>query len=244
MNKNKDISIIIPAFNEAKELPLFLDKLISYCNKSENIYEIIVVDDGSNDKTLDIATSYRTQFSNLHTIEIGENKGKGHAVKRGILEATGEVGLFLDADGSVNPEEIEKNLSYIKKEGYDIFVGSRVLKNKEQILKIRWYRKLIGTIFNFLTRILLFNKVKDTQCGFKMFKGECIKPLFSKVRLGGFGFDLEALYLAYKMGYKIKEGPVSWHHVDGSKVNLFTDSIKIFFNIFQIKNWYHSVNLD
>lgn len=236
-----DVSIVIPAFNEAKHLPLFLECVITYCKNSKMAFEIIVVDDGSFDNTCEIAASYKNNFSNLDVIRTRKNRGKGYAVRRGLFKARGDICVFMDADGSVQPMEIGRNLRYLQTEGYDIFVGSRALKHKNGILRARWHRKFIGKIFAFFVRIFLLKDIKDTQCGFKMFKMEVIYPLFSKCRLRGFGFDMEILYLARKMGYRIVEGPVSWHHVKGSKVNLLRDSFKMFINIFQIKIW-HSVN--
>jgi dolichyl-phosphate beta-glucosyltransferase len=238
MNEKIDISIVIPAFNEVNRLPVFLEKVISWCKNSSWKYEIIVVDDGSIDKTFEVAALYRDKFSNFEVVRIRKNRGKGYAVKRGLLRSSGEICLFLDADGSVGPEEIGKNIHYILKKGHDIFVGSRVLRSKEQVLKVRLHRKLIGLAFNFFVQTFLLKNIKDTQCGFKMFRKEIVRPLFSRSYLRGFGFDIEMLYLAHKMGYKVKEGPVSWQHVTGSKVNLITDSIKIFFNILQIRNWH------
>jgi len=239
MNNNKiEISIIVPAFNEAKRLPMFLDMLIAYCNKSDKNYEIIVVDDGSSDNTHEVAEAHRDQFHDLETMKIRENRGKGYAVKRGFFRARGQICVFLDADGSVGPEEIERNLHYITNDGYDIFVGSRVLRSEGRSLEALWYRKFIGKIFNFFVRAFLFKNIKDTQCGFKMIKKEIVRPLFSRSYLRGFGFDIEILYLAFKMGYKVKEGAVSWHHVAGSRVNLVTDSVKMFFNVLQIRNWH------
>jgi len=238
MSENIDISIVVPAFNEAARLPRFLDRLILYCNNRPYSYEIIVVSDGSTDQTFEIAMSYKRRFSALVAVKIRRNRGKGYAVKRGLLLASGGICVFLDADGAVGPEEIEKNLRYISEEGYDIFVGSRILKNKDQRLKVKWYRKLVGEVFNFFVRVVLFKNVKDTQCGFKMFRKEIVAPLFSRSHITGFGFDIEILYLANKMGCAIKEGPVSWHHVPGSKINLFSDSLKMFFNILQVRNWH------
>ncbi|MFA4889802.1 MAG: dolichyl-phosphate beta-glucosyltransferase [Candidatus Omnitrophota bacterium] len=238
MNEQIDISIVIPAYNEAKRLPLFLKRVISYCGESKNTYEVIVVDDASIDKTAEAVLSYKNRFLRLSLIQIKENQGKGNAVKTGLLQSNGKVSVFLDADGSVGPEEIEKNLHYISKEGFDIFAGSRELLGAAQVLKVKWYRKLIGVIFNFFVHSLLFKDIQDTQCGFKMFRKEVIEPLFSMSHLKGFGFDVEILYSAHKMGYRVKEGAVSWHHVGGSKVNLFADSIKMFFNILQIRAWY------
>jgi len=238
MDKMTDISIIIPAYNEEERLSLFLDQVISYCRASEKAYEIIIVDDGSSDKTFEIAVSYKNKFPNLNVIKISENSGKGHAVKSGMLAASGNICLFMDADGSVTPEEIEKNLHYITEKNYDIFIGSRVLTDNEQILEVKWYRKLIGRVFNFFVHVILFNNIQDTQCGFKIFRKEIIIPIFSRNYLRGFGFDFEILYLACKMGYKIKEGPVSWRHVGGSKINIMTDSVKMFFNILQVRIWH------
>ncbi len=233
-----DASIVIPAFNEADRLPLFLDRVIAFCIGSERNYEVIVVDDGSRDDTSRIVESYKTVFPNFRAIRLEENKGKGYAVKKGLLMGHGEIGLFMDADGSVQPDEIEKNMYYLTEKGYDIFVGSRVLTSHDQVLKVKWYRKTIGTVFNFLVRTLLFKEIKDTQCGFKMFKRETILPLFEKCRLRDFSFDFEILFLAHKMGLKIKEGPVSWTNVKGSKVNLLSDPIKMFINLLRIKKWH------
>ncbi|MBN1405346.1 MAG: glycosyltransferase [Candidatus Omnitrophica bacterium] len=233
-----DISIVIPVFNEAARLPAFLSRVIAYCNSSKKKYEIIIVDDGSRDKTYEAAMAHKTHFCSLSVEKFAKNEGKGYAVKRGFLKSKGNIRLFLDADGSVGPEEIGRNLHYLTEEGYDIFIGSRVLRDKDQTLVVKWYRKFIGIVFNFLVHAILFKNISDTQCGFKMFKGEVVTPLFSRSYLKGFGFDMEILYLAHKMGYRVKEGAVSWRHMAGSKVNLFTDGIRMFLNILQIRNWH------
>ncbi|MCK5347728.1 MAG: glycosyltransferase family 2 protein, partial [Candidatus Heimdallarchaeota archaeon] len=232
-----DISIVIPAFNESKRLPQFLPRVIAYCQETEKICEIIVVDDGSSDATFDIASSFKAKFNNLSVLRNERNSGKGHATKKGLFTSRGNIRVFLDADGSVDPQEISENLHYIE-EGHDIFVGSRILTAQTQILKVKWYRKFIGQTFNFFVRKFLFAGIKDTQCGFKMFKGGIVEPLFSRIYLRGFGFDIEFLYLAHKLGYKVKEGAVSWHHVSGSKINIVMDSIRMFFNILQVRNWH------
>ena len=221
------ISIVIPAFNEEKRLPIFLDQVVAYCQHAEKRHEIIVVDDGSRDHTFHIAMSYRATYPNLSVVRLTKNQGKGYAVKRGLLKARGRICLFLDADGSVSPAEITKNVHYLEEGPYELFVGSRVLTDRQQTLQIQWYRKCVGLVFNWCVRTFLFNTIQDTQCGFKMFKREIMRPLFSKCHLRGFGFDIEMLYLAHKMGYQVKEGPVSWRHVHGSKVNLVVDSVKI-----------------
>ncbi len=237
MESKIDISIVIPAFNESKRLPTFLNELVESCKKSQKTYEIIVVDDGSCDETAEIASQFQHVFPSLFVYKLGTNRGKGYAVKYGLFKSRGKRCLFMDADGSTPPAEIEKNLFYLD-EGYDIFIGSRVLKDEEQVLKVALHRKAMGIVFNFLVQKILFTKIKDTQCGFKIFKREIIEPLFSRMNIHGFGFDLEILYLAHKMGYKVKEGPVSWRHVKGSKISLFLDSMRMFINIVQVRNWH------
>lgn len=233
-----EISIVVPAYNEAKRLGPFLTKLIDFCRSSSRHYEIIVVDDGSLDSTTQIAQSFKMKFPTLQVVKLHQNRGKGFAVKRGLFKAQGKICLFMDADGSVQPDEIEKNLHYLEKENYDIFIGSRVLSSSSTIVRAKWYRYAIGRIFNFMVHTLLFKDIQDTQCGFKIFKKEVVKPLFSRSYLRGFGFDIEILYLAGKMGYRIKEGAVNWTNVAGSKVNLLADPIKMFVNILQIRNWH------
>ncbi|VAX37505.1 hypothetical protein MNBD_UNCLBAC01-561 [hydrothermal vent metagenome] len=233
-NFSTDISVIIPAKDEEKRLPIFLAKVRDYCQKSIKQYEIIVVDDGSTDKTREIAQSFEKGFECLKVIKLPVNHGKGYAVKTGVLAAKGQVVLFMDADGSTPVDEIEKKLPYLDK-GYDIVIGSRKLKSIESVVKARFHRKLIGAIFNFFVTFFLFKDIQDSQCGFKMFRKAVVKPLFSKVTINGFGFDMEVLYLAFKMGLKVKESAVSWQHESGSKVNVFKDSFKMFYNIFQIR---------
>ena len=230
-----DISIVIPSFNEAGRLPRFLDRVIAYCNNSQNKYEIIVVDDGSYDATYQVAMSYKPKFSNFYVLKFDKNRGKGCAVKAGFMMAKGEICLFLDADGSVGPEEIEKNLHFITEENYDIFIGSRVIRDESSTLGVKWYRRIMGMAFNSLVHLLLFRDIKDTQCGFKMFKKKAINPIFSRNYICGFGFDIEILYIAKKLNYRIKEGSVSWRHIGGSKFSLIGDPMPMFFDIFQVR---------
>lgn len=237
-----DVSVIIPAYNEENRIGPFLDKLVTYCSNSRLTYELIVVDDCSTDDTVGITAQYENKFEYFHLLRSKRNRGKGYSVKKGLLTAEGDFCLFMDADGSVEPDEIEKNLDSIRRDGYDIFIGSRVLRDSDQVLDTRWYREFIGTIFNFFVRLFLFRDICDTQCGFKIFRREVIKPVFSLVQIDGFGFDLELLYLAQKKGYSIKEGPVSWHHVAGAKVNLLWDSIGMFVNIFQVRSRHRRIS--
>ena len=159
------------------------------------------------------------------------------------MAAHGNIALFMDADGSTPADEIEKNLKFFH-EGYDIVIGSRVLQSDTSQVKALLYRKIMGWIFNFLVSTFLIKGIKDTQCGFKMFRREIIRPLWENIRIQGFGFDLEVLYLAQRMNYKIKEVAVNWKHVENSKVDLIKDSWRMLVNIFQIRRWYskHGLN--
>lgn len=244
MIDNIDVSVIIPAYNEENRIGMFLDRLVTYCRNSSHTYEVIIVDDCSTDDTVSIATRYEDRFDHFHLLLSKRNSGKGYSVKKGLLKAQGDYCLFMDADGSVEPDEIEKNLEYVRSEGYDIFIGSRVLHDPDQVLVTRWYRESMGMVFNFFVRLFLFRDIYDTQCGFKIFRYEVIRPVFSRVRIHGFGFDLELLYVAQRMGFKIKERAVSWHHVDGAKVRLLRDSIGMFFNILQVRSRHRALSPD
>jgi len=239
MPLNQLISVIIPAKDEEQRLPVFLSNLINYCLKSQYTYEVIVVDDGSTDKTAEVVGTFQKSFPELILHSLGRNHGKGYAVKEGLLMAHGNIALFMDADGSTPADEIEKNLKYFE-QGYDIVIGSRALQSDTAEVKKKLYRKCMGDIFNFFVSTFLVKDIKDTQCGFKMFRREIIRPLWENIRLEGFGFDLEVLFLAQRMNYKIKESAVSWTHVGNSKVNLIKDSSRMLINIFQIRSWYRN----
>jgi len=234
-----DITVVIPAKDEELRLPQFLTTLLAYCQKSSLQYEIIVVDDGSTDKTDLVVLNFQKSFPQLKLLKLDRNHGKGFAVKQGLLAAQGHVALFMDADGSTPATEIEKNLNFFQ-EGYDIVIGSRVLTSSASEVKALLHRKSIGWVFNFLVSTFLIKGIKDTQCGFKMFRRSIIAPLWEKAQVQGFGFDLEILFLAQQINYKIKEVAVNWEHVENSKVDLIKDSWRMLINIFQIRSMHRS----
>lgn len=232
-----DISIVIPAYNEEQRLPCFLEEVVSFAVKSVYSYEIIVVDDGSKDRTVALAREVANQHKGIYVVVNERNRGKGYSVKCGLLKACGNVRVFLDADGSVHPAEIERVLPLLEN-GFEAVIGSRVLRSGKQVLKRRWFRVLMGSFFNFTVKKLLALPFKDTQCGFKVFKAHVVEAVVPKLRLERFGFDLELLTLIHKRGYRTLEVPVSWIHKHGSKVNLITDSFAMFINVLQIRQWY------
>lgn len=231
------ISIIIPCRNEEERLPEFLGIVRSYIEERAERFEVIVVDDGSADQTSQVVKDLQKTWAALKLISNPVNRGKGFAVKTGFFVAAGDIVLFLDADGSTLPDEIGRNLHFFS-EGYDIVIGSRAVPGHEGGVRAKWYRRLFGRIFNGCVHGLLFSNIHDTQCGFKMFRRDVVRPLFSRLILHGFAFDIELLYLAAKLGFRVKEVPVSWVHKDGSKVSLWRDSFRMFWSILQIRNWH------
>ena len=231
-----DVSIVIPAYNEEKRLGPFLTDTIRLADNSDLSFEIIVVDDGSHDNTVKVAENLAQGHENVHILELATNRGKGYAVRRGLLAARGEVRCFLDADGATSAKEILRLLPMM--EQYDVVFGSRIKQEKGQELVRKWYRHAIGIVFNVVLKSVLRLPYLDTQCGFKTLRAKVVDRIVSRLYINGFGFDMELVYLAHRAGFKCHEVAVSWVHQDGSKVNLITDSLRMFFNIFQTR-WWH-----
>lgn len=220
-NQKKDIflSIVIPAYNEEKRIPatlLDIDQKLK--NKNFN-YEILVVDDGSKDNTVQVVKNLKNKIANLNIIENPENHGKGWGVCRGMLLASGKYALFMDADNSTTIDQFDNFLPYFN-EGYDVVIGSIWIEGAKINEKAGFYRRLLGKISKLIIRIVLGLNILDTQRGFKAFKKEVINPIFSRQTIWRWGFDFEILYIAKKLGYKIKEVPVIWNNPGESKVKL------------------------
>ncbi|MGI6681205.1 MAG: dolichyl-phosphate beta-glucosyltransferase [Bdellovibrionota bacterium] len=226
------LSIIIPAYNEAERLPAMLLDLKNFFKKNDYSYEIIVVNDGSKDDTANVVKDFYKDFSNIRLINILENKGKGYAVKTGMLEAVGERKIFADADGATPFSEILKMLPELDK-GNDVVIASRAMKDSKT--KTTLFYKVRGRVFNFLVNQILGLKINDLQCGFKLFSKKAADIVFLEQTLDGFAFDIEILYKAKKNGFAIKEVPIVWNNVLGTKVRLIADPIKMFFSIFKVK---------
>ena len=238
MNKNSfeninSISIIIPAYNEGQRIGDSLTKIIEYMEQKDFAWELIVVDDASTDNTVSIVRNL-VPNQNLKIIINDTNLGKGASIKKGMLEAQGDILLFTDADLSAPIEEFDKFIDEFKN-GYDVVIGSRALP--ESCLEIHQpiYREKMGKIFNFFVQAIVIKGIKDTQCGFKAFTKKCAYDIFSKQRLKRFSFDVEILFLAKHHGYKIKEVPVKWINSPASKVNAVKDSLIMFFDLFRIR---------
>jgi len=229
-----EISIVIPAYNEEKRIEKTLKKVYEYFKGKKVEFEIIVVDDGSNDKTVEIVEKFSSDRKKIRILKHEKNMGKGAAVKTGILNAKGELILFTDADLSTPIEEFEKLKKKIEK-GYDIAIGSRGLKDSKIVIPQPFYRRIIGRIFPLLVRLIVIKDFKDTQCGFKLFKKEAAKKIFSQLKTEGFAFDVEVLAKGKKEGYKIAEVGVLWYNSPRSSVKIFRDSFRMFVSLLKIK---------
>ncbi|MCK4521213.1 MAG: glycosyltransferase family 2 protein [Nanoarchaeota archaeon] len=223
------LSVIIPAYNEEKRIGKTLERIISYLDSKKYSYEIIVVDDGSRDRTRDVVRGVR----NVKINKKRKNMGKGYSVKEGMLIAKGDYLLFSDADLSTPIEELEKLMNYIKK--YDVIIGSRALKESDIQIRQPFYREYMGKIFNFFVQILTVKGIRDTQCGFKLFTKKAAKEIFSKQKIDGFGFDVEVLFIARKKGFKIKEVPIVWRNSINTKVSPVKDSVRMFYDILKVR---------
>lgn len=230
------ISIVIPAYNEEKRIGKTLQRIYDFYAGKGREYEVILVDDGSGDGTVRVAHESRLwRESALKVVENKKNRGKGFSAREGMKAASGEYILFTDADLSAPIEEIEKLESAIH-EGADIAIGSRSMPGSDIKIPQPVYRMIMGRVFNKLVRILLIDGFNDTQCGFKLLRSKCVKDILPDLRVDGFSFDVEILYLARKKGYSIKEIPVVWSDFRGSTVHPIWSSARMFFELLYIKS--------
>lgn len=228
-----DLTIVIPSYNEELRLPATLERIAAYLPQLARNSEILVVDDGSKDRTAAVAESFREKIPSLRVIPNGVNRGKGFSVRHGMMEARGRHVLFTDADLSAPIEEAPKLLKAL--ESYDVAIGSRALDRSLITVHESRFREFAGIVFNTIVRIILRLPFVDTQCGFKAFRRECCRILFEQQRIERFGFDPELLYLARHHGLKVREIPVQWGHSPATKVNMLRDSIQMFLDVFTIR---------
>jgi dolichyl-phosphate beta-glucosyltransferase len=235
--KDPFLSVIIPAFNEQRRLPPTLLDAVDFLDSLDKEYEIIVVDDGSRDGTSAVVQKFEKIRSQVRLIRLPKNYGKGHAVRTGALNAHGQFILFADADGSTAIAEVSRLLTAIE-EGSEVVIGSRALRSDETEVKALFLRKIIGRVFNRIVNTVLLPGIADTQCGFKLFSRKAANFLFSQQQSDGFSFDIELLFLAKKAGLPVSEIAINWENVPGSKVNLVSDSLRMFLDIFRFA-WIH-----
>lgn len=228
------LSVIIPAYNEEKKLPSTLREIDKYLRQQSYESEIIVVSDGSTDRTVEVVKNLRTEIKNLRIVDFKENFGKGFGVYQGMLAANGKYRLFTDADNSTSIDQVEKMWPEFEA-GFDIVIGSRDVKGAILDPPQPFQRRLTGEAFKLFRKIVVgLWELEDTQCGFKAFTKEVAGNIFPKCKINRFAFDPEMLIIAKKLGYKIKEIPVYWRNDLQSKVK-FKSMVKMGIDLLKIR---------
>ena len=233
-NKKIRLSVVIPAYKEAGRVGNTLKKINDYLARQNYSYEIIVVNDGSPDKTAKVVKQLLLKIKNLRLIDNKENRGKGYVVRQGMLEAKGEIRVFMDADNSTDINHIEIMWPEFDK-AREVVIGSRDIKGADIAVPQPWWRIMLGNVFNLIVQIIsgLWG-IWDTQCGFKAFTAKATQDIFPKCKIDRFAFDVEILVLAKKMGYEIKEVPVRWINSTMSTVG-FKSMVKMLLDVIKIR---------
>lgn len=229
-----ELSIIIPAYNEEALIVSTLNCLQAYLLARPDNFEIIVVDDGSQDKSVELVQQFQKLNKDVRLLVNQQNMGKGFSIQRGVLESRGQIIIFTDADLPYKLDAIEGFLQALRN-GCDLAVGSRVLPGSE-VKGVPFLRYAAGQIFSWMVQAVLFQGLPDTQCGFKSFRAGAAKEIFRRLTIGGFGFDVEMLFIARKLKLTVRPVPVQMiEHRQRSRVRLFVDSLKMFANLFMVR---------
>lgn len=231
------LAVIIPAFNEARRLTDNLLTVLSYLETFRPDAELIVVDDGSTDGTAEIAKDLFAHRPDVcaRVLRFDTNHGKGHAVRAGLFAARAPIALFSDADLSTPITELPKIVDPIAAGNYDIVFGSRALDRTLIGQRQPWRREQGGKVFNLVVRLTTSLSFSDTQCGFKAFRMQTVRPVLAEAQIDGFGFDVELLFLAQRAGLRLLEVPVRWDHHEGSKVSIVRDSLRMFGEVVSLR---------
>jgi dolichyl-phosphate beta-glucosyltransferase len=228
------LSVVVPAYNEEVRIGPSLERLAEYYGDQSYDWDVTIVSDGSTDRTNAIVQEFAASNAKFKLLAYSPNRGKGYAVRRGILEASGEWILFCDADLATPQEETEKLITHMQ-QGADIAIGSRPLKESNLEVRQPRLREFLGRCFNRAVQLLAIKGIDDTQCGFKMFNRKAAQDVFSRCRLDGFSFDFEALMIARDLGYRIDEVPIRWSHQEGSKVVLMRDGPRMLRDLVKLR---------
>ena len=233
-SRRSDLSIVIPAYNEEARIEKSLSEVGRYLDETGRSAEVLVVDDGSTDRTPEIVDRVAGSDPRIELIRLPQNRGKGAAVRTGVLAAASERILVSDADLSTPLEELEK-LEARLDAGYDVAIGSRGLAESDIRKRQPFYRETMGKTFNRIVRVILLKGFEDTQCGFKLFPRAVARDLFGHQRIDGFAFDVEILLLASDRGLRIAEVPVLWRHAPNSKVSALGDSSRMLADVLRLR---------
>lgn len=228
------LSVIVPAYNEEARLERTIRAIVAHLRGRFRQAEVIVVDDGSEDRTADVVRDLMREIPEVSLVELGANYGKGRAVRAGVQRARGDFVLFCDADLSVPIEELEKILVAME-QGYQVVIGSRAMPGSEILVRQSPVREWMGKAFNLMVRVLFGLRFRDTQCGFKGLGGEAARSIFSRVRLDGFAFDVEVIVLALRLEYKVAEVPVRWANSPASKVGILRHPPQMIWELLRLR---------
>jgi len=228
------LSVVIPAYNEADRLPATLVSLLSFLSNDARAAEVIVVDDGSRDETSSKVRDAQATDPRIRLIRLPQNRGKGYAVRTGVVNAFGERVLFADADGATPFAELRR-LDAAIDAGARVAIGSRAIDDRSTRVEARLYRRIAGRIFHAVVRLFTVHGISDTQCGFKLFESSTAHDLFSRMRMTGYSFDVEVLLMAQRAGYRVAEVPVNWAHQPGSKVRVVQDGLRMARDVLRIR---------
>lgn len=228
------LSIVIPAYNEEARITESLNEIADYLSSKDYTYEVVVTDDGSTDRTLEICREFAADHPWLRVIPCETNRGKGYAVRTGVVSATGEHVLLCDADLATPMEELDGFWRCVQ-DGADIVIASRPLRESHLVKRQPLHRELAGRAFNLAVRMLAVRGIHDTQCGFKLFSREAAQTIFPVCTLNGFSFDIEVLHIAQRLGLHIREVGVHWYHRPGSKVRLLRDGTRMVRDLLKIR---------
>ncbi len=230
------ISIVIPAYNEERRLPATLSAVLAHLSRRPwRFAEVLVVDDGSTDGTAGVVEEFCRSHPAVRLLKNPGNRGKGYSVRHGMLEANGDWVLFTDADLSAPIEELDKLLEAAEEQGAAVAIGSRALDRSLIAVHQSFFRESAGRVFNLLMQLLTGLPFRDTQCGFKLFEARAAREVFRRQRLERFGFDVEVLFIARRLGYRTVEVPVRWSHSEGTKVSMFRDSLNMFLDLLRVR---------
>ena len=230
------LSIVIPAYNEENRIGRTLIETFDYLDRQNYSSEVIVVNDGSTDHTVETVRNFESRAGGrLRLIENPGNRGKGYSVRNGMLQASGEIALFFDADMATPTSEIVKVIEPIAKGGYDVVFGSRALDRSLIGTHQSLFRETLGRGANLVQFAFTGLRFRDTQCGFKAFRREAAQSVFRLQLIEGFGFDPEILFIAKKQGWRLLETSVRWNHIEGSKLNPITAYFKALMEVSTIR---------
>lgn len=234
------LSIVVPAYNEEDRLGPTLETLRGWMDDQDRPIEVVVVDDGSTDGTVALVQAVAASDDRISVISNGENRGKGYSVGHGVSKVSGELVLFSDADLSTPLSEFERLEGAL--EGHDIAIGSRAMPDSRLEKRQPFYREMMGRTFNLFVQAMVFPGIRDTQCGFKLFRRKAAEATFGRRKIDGFAFDVEVLFIARRLGMSVAEVPVLWINDEASRVDPIRHSAQMFRDILTIRRLHRDLS--